>query len=207
MKKRLGKISFAILILLPVCAQATVIDFNDHQTGTIQTGDNYDQVTLHDFAVVNMTDGNAQSVWSYDSSAFNMQNGNVSLVISIQNTSNVTISGGSVGSLQLLDYGIAYLSGGDITGSLGTFSSTAIVHIYATNFTVAPKNGNPMNGWLITGNWDDDNNSPFAIWYRTNNTPVPGSPDSQIILYTIPEPATVFLLGLGIALVQKKTLK
>jgi hypothetical protein len=203
MKKRVGVLILFAFLFLPLCANATVVDFNDHQVGTIQTGNNYDQVTLHDSANVTMTGGNAESIWTYDSSSFDIQNGSISLVISAQNTSIITISGGSVGSLQLTGHSIAYISGGDIIGSLGIMENTAITHIYATNFNVAPKNGYPSNGWLITGNWDDVSNTPFTIWSRNNVLPMPGTVGSQVILHIVPEPITLSFLLLGLMGLRK----
>jgi hypothetical protein len=195
-EKMRSKIVFTMLGVL-LCtgglAQATNIDFNSvNPIGTVQTGDDYEQITLHDSALVNMTGGSVESVWSYDFSTFQMQGGNVPFVISVHNASNITISGGSVADLELFDSGVVSISGGNITGHLGTWD-TATVHIYAKSFNVS---SNP-NGWLIAGNWDDTANSPFAILYRGMSTLPPGSPGSPVILH-IPEPATFVLFGIGL---------
>jgi len=194
--KKLLKFVFAIL-LLPVCANATTIDFNDHDIGTIQASDNYDQVTLHDFAIVNMLGGNVYSVFSYNSSTFNMQNGDISGWITLRDTSNLTTSGGFVEALEVYDSAVASMSGGNITrlatGPLGT----GVVHIYGKNFEL-----NFGGGWLIEGNWADE--TPFAIHYRSDSsTPMPGSPNSNIFLHTIPEPMTMAFLLIGISSIRK----
>jgi len=200
-KWKLLRFVFAVLCLLPLCANAT-IDVNIYSDTTISSGD-YGAVNIYDTppdqTTVTMTGGTAESVWTYNSSIFNiMQNGNVSWVISAQDTSNITMSSGSIGSLQLTGYSIAYISGGSISGSLGIMEDTAIAHIYATNFNVAPKYGNPGNGWLITGNWDDATHSPFTIWSRNNTLPMPGTTGSQVIFHIVPEPVTLSFLLLGI---------
>ena len=194
--KKLLKFVFAIL-LLPVCSNATTIDFNDHDIGTIQASDNYDQVTLHDFAIVNMLGGNVYSVFSYNSSTFNMQNGDISGWITLRDTSNLTTSGGFVEALEVYDSAVASMSGGNITrlatGPLGT----GVVHIYGKNFEL-----NFGGGWLIEGNWADE--TPFAIHYRSDSsTPMPGSPNSNIFLHTIPEPMTMAFLLIGISSIRK----
>ncbi|HBG26351.1 MAG: hypothetical protein A2Y10_20060 [Planctomycetes bacterium GWF2_41_51] len=189
------------LAFLPLCTNATPIAIDIYNDTTISSGE-YGRVNIYDTppdqTTVSLLGGIAESVWTYDSSSFNMQDGNVSWVISAQNTSNITISGGSVGSLQLIGHSIAYIFGGNISGSLGIMENTAIAHIYATNFNVAPKNGNPMNGWLITGNWDDATNSPFTIWSRNNTLPMPGTAGSQVVLHIVPEPVTLSFLLLGL---------
>jgi hypothetical protein len=190
-----------LITFLPFCANATTIDF--YTDGTIQSGNSYDKVKIWNTATVDMTGGSAESVWTYDSSCFNIQNGNVSLVVSSQNTSTIKIYGGSIGSLQLVDYSVVHIFGGSISGSLGVMVDTAIAHIYATNFTVAPKNGYPSNGWLITGNWDDATNTPFTIWSRNNTLPMPGTAGSQVILHIVPEPITLSFLLIGLVGIKK----
>jgi hypothetical protein len=201
MKKLLGAI-FAFLFL-PLCANATNIDFNSvNPTGTIQTGDNYNFVTLHDSAIVAMTGGDAQAVWSYDSSTFQMQSGTVSGGIYVWNSSNLTMSGGLIQTLELHG-GVAHISGGNISGgSLGIFDSTSMVHIYGKYFDF----NFHINGWSITGNWTD--NSQFEIFYRGGSPSLPpGSAGSQIVLHTIPEPMIALLLGLGTMMARKKLSK
>jgi hypothetical protein len=185
-----------VLLCCGGLTQAAIIDFNSvNPLGTIQVGDNYDQVTLHDSAIATMTGGTAESVWSYDSSAFQMQSGNISMVISVHNASTVTISGGSVGDLELFNSGVATISGGNITGHLGIWNM-GIVNIYGKNFNYTH---DPYNsGWLITGNWVDE--SPFTIFYRMYEP----FPNSHVVFHEIPEPATMLLLGFGMMLAGKK---
>lgn len=192
MKKGL-RIILLILFLLPICANATVVDFNDHDIGAIQNGDNYDQVTLHDSAIVNMTGGSVYSVLSFNSSTFNLENGNILGWISATDLSIITISGGSVNDLEVYNSAIVSISGGNIIGTMATGpGGTGTVHIYGKNFNI-----NFSGGWLITGYWAND--SQFSIDYRSDSTtPMPGSPTSNIFLHTIPEPATMVFLLIGI---------
>jgi hypothetical protein len=203
MKKIIGVL---VLLALPFFAYATPIDVSIYNDTIISSGE-YGKINIYDSTpnqtTVSMTGGISQSIWTYDSSSFNMQNGNVSWVISAQNTSSITISGGSIGSLQLVDNSIAHISGGNISGSLGVMVNTAIAHIYATNFNVVPKDGHPENGWIISGNWDDETNSSFTIWSRNNTLPMPGTSGSQVILHIVPEPFAISFMLLGTLYIRK----
>ena len=203
MRRRIGILILGVLLSCGGLAQATNIDFNSvNPVGTIQAGDNYDQVTLHDSAVVTMTGGSAYTVWSYDSSTFQMQSGNVTGWIGVSNSSSVTLSGGLLKDLELRDSGIATILGGNITGSLGIFGTAAVAHIYGKNFGATPNGA----GWLITGDWAD--NSPFTIFYRAPlYAPPPSSSGPYVFLHTIPEPATLFLFGFGMIFARRKSSK
>lgn len=196
MRTKFRKVIFAILVLLPVCAMATSIDF--YNDGTITDGNVFDTVNIWDSATVDMMGGSADIVNSYNSSTFNFQNGDVTGWIHAEDTSNVTISGGSTNDLELFESAVANISGGSISGHLGIWDD-GMVHLYGGNFGYTVADGS--TGWLITGSWADD--SPFMIFYRTNTSgPVPGSSGSHIVLHTIPEPATLLLLGLGVPIIS-----
>jgi hypothetical protein len=197
-KWKLLKFVFAVLFLLPVCANATPIDVNIYGNTTISSGD-YGAVNIYDTppdqTTVIMTGGTAESIWAYNSSIFNiMQNGNVPWVVSAQDTSTILISGGSISSVQLVDSSIAHISGGSITGSLTTVGA-ATVHIYGKNFNFTLRYSNGP-GW-ITGNWSDG--SSFSIYYR-NYEPFPGT---HLFLHEIPEPCTLGLVGLGFFILRR----
>jgi hypothetical protein len=164
---------FAFLTL-PLCANATTIDF--YTDGTIQSGDNYDQVNIWDTAMVNMTGGD------------------VTRWISVFDASTLLLSGGSIQDLQLSYSGIAVLTGGNITGTLST-AGTSVVHIYGKNFNFTPNYSNGP-GW-ITGDWADG--SSFSIYYR-NYEPFPGT---HLFLHEIPEPCTLGLVSLGVFILRR----
>jgi len=198
MGKKLLRLIFAVLCLLPVCVNATVVDFNDHQIVTIQANDNYDGITLHDFALVTMTGGSAQAIWSYDSSTFQMQGGEIlGGGIYIWNSSNLLMSGGLIQGFEMHG-GVASISGGNIAGYFGIFDSISMVHIYGKNFNLDFH----INGWSIAGNWAD--NSQFTIFYRGGSPSLPpGSNGSPIALHTIPEPCSFLLLVCGVIFMKK----
>jgi hypothetical protein len=205
MEKKLLRLVFAVLFLCyGGLVQATNIDFNSvNPLGTIQTGDSYDRVTLHDSAIVTMTGGTAYYVGASDSSTFYMQGGNISAWLFSGKTSTVTISGGSVKTLHVYNSSVTNISGGNVFDIWDT--DTPIVNIYGKNFYSTFHLG---EGWLITGNWNDAINSSFSIWYRADSSvPPPGSLGSHIVLHTIPEPATLFLFGLSAILLREKLSK
>jgi len=195
MKTRLWKTILAIL-LLPVCANATTMDF--YNDGTITDGNVFDTVNVWNDANVVMTGGTVYSVFSRDSSIFNLQSGDITGWITVRDASNLKISGGSVGDLELYNSAVAIISGGNITGTLATGAPiSGTVHIYGENFELSFD-----GGWLIEGNWADE--TPFAIHYRSDSsTPMPGSPNSNIFLHTIPEPMTMAFLLIGISSIRK----
>jgi len=94
MKKGVLKIVFAVLIFLPVCANATIVkDFNEN--GTIQFGDYYDLVNIWDSAIVTMTGGEVLYLYSYGSSTFNLQDGFINKALDARNSSVMNLFGGS----------------------------------------------------------------------------------------------------------------
>ena len=79
MEKLLGFV-FAVLVLLPVCANATPIDVNIYSDTTISTGvygtvNIYD--TLPDQTTVTMTGGQVNSVYLYDSAILDYTSGHI----------------------------------------------------------------------------------------------------------------------------------
>lgn len=193
-----------VLLLCGGIVQATPIDINIYSSTTIDSGE-YGIVNIYDTfpdqTIVTMTGGSIYSVWTYNSSIFQLQGGNVDRVInflpgyiSAHNTSNIIMSGGTVGGLELFDSSVAHISGGDISGHLATFQTSA-AHIYGKNFNFTP-NGSGGPGW-ITGNWADD--TPFSIYYR-NYEPFPGT---HLFLHEIPEPCMLGLFGIGSLILRK----
>jgi hypothetical protein len=101
MKKLLGRRKLShigywlpaiLFTFLPLCVNATTIDF--YTDGTIQSGDYYNFVTLHDFATVTMTGGIVNGVRAFDTSVFNFQSGTIGTVFQFYGSSTANISGG-----------------------------------------------------------------------------------------------------------------
>ena len=130
-------------------------------------------------------------VETYDSSQLAISGGSTTVVIylHVADSSRVDISGGNVENLSVNDYSLVNISGGYILDDLYLYDQSQI-KIFGYDFTV---DGQPVNygelfagqghltGTLLSGDLIDND---FYI-----------GRDAKIIL--IPEPTTVFLLGIG----------
>jgi hypothetical protein len=173
MKKRLLIITFATLTLMPVCTNATSIDF--YADDRIGNGDNFDFVNIWNNATIEMTGGI------------------VKYRIDTYNTSTLNISGGDVPYIDLHDASIVNLSGGLHIASDGLqhcwiYPSTGTVNIYGRDLAWI------INSQNVHGYWSDG--SEFLITFaRIAN--------ATINLHEIPEPATALLLCIGVTLLRK----
>jgi hypothetical protein len=202
MKSKVGVLMLGVLLC---CGLAQAIQTDFHTDATIHTGDVYDTVDTWDTATVTMIGGTANVIETRNSSAFQLQGGNVTGWISGYNASAITISGGSVAyGMQVYDSTITNILGGDV-GTVSIYGNLARIHIYGQDFNLAPVgglyNGLAGNGWTIQGTWADG--AQFSIFYRGVSLPSPDSPNSMVILNSIPEPTTISVLLLGIALARK----
>jgi hypothetical protein len=206
-------IVFAIL-LLPVCAQATGIDF--YSDGTIQDGNNYDHwssydyIALHDSATVTMTGGKISIMFdAYDYSNFNLQDGlaeegalrfhgfstatmiggTMTSGFNMYDNSVINITGGTLAGFDIMDSAVANLYGGQIGG----LYSHNIVNIYGKNIVIEPYGTTDK---YIHGLWGDG--TPFSF-FALRAVPY----NSQFIIHEIPEPAVISLLLMGFLGVRK----
>ncbi|OHB54801.1 MAG: hypothetical protein A2Y12_04070 [Planctomycetes bacterium GWF2_42_9] len=160
-------------------AQAiTSIDFNSvNPVGTINTGNIYDRVTLHDSAIVTMTGGMVGSISAFDHSTVNVTGGSID-VFYLYDSQSATVN----------------LFGGDIAiGFHGLLNASNAINIYGKDFVVWQ---NQSNTWLA-GKWAD--NSDFEFYFlRSSGLP------SIVSLHTVPEPLTATLLAFGGSLIFYK---
>lgn len=195
MKTRLWKIILAIL-LLPVCAKALIMrDFNDHETGTIQTGDYYDIVNIWDSATVNMSGGQASSCYVNDAATLNYMDGVIWWMVASEN-STVNVHSDYDTGIQLEDSSKVYLHNGD-SGFLQILivSGNAQLHIYGYDLIYTPDD--PGSPDFVDGYWEDSHQSfNMRVRYAGGITP-------QVILHEIPEPCSFGLIGFGFFIVRR----
>jgi len=188
----MSKIPITILVLLTLVAagkvQATIVEF--HDDWIIQEGDEYEKVYVYDDATVGITGGKVRDLYANDSSIVNIFAGDVTWLYS-SGSSTINIYGGEIDrALRIKDSGVANLFGGDGALEIAIFDS-GILKIFGYGFEWQPIGEGSRTG-LLSGDWLDG--TPFSGMYL-RNLPEP-FPGSQVVL--IPEPATIFLLAVGL---------
>jgi hypothetical protein len=155
-------------------------------------------VYAYDFSKLNVIDGYAYATLSMDSSAVNIIGGEVMYPHS-HNSSTTTVSGGECYRITAHDSSTLNLTGGDITYLSGYDSS--IINVYGTNLLFTINTGGGKYG-EISGNWANGT----AFYILLYNAPEIEGADtySHINLVTIPEPATLLLLGFGGVILRRK---
>ena len=186
----------------------------------IQDGDIYESVTVPstltvemiggevgtfdmDGGIVNMSDGviAGSSIRVEGSSTFNMSGGRNNGTGEIGNYygGTINISGGEPGVVMNgYNGGTVNISGGDWEDMIYAYNSGDI-NIYGYGFQFDRYGGKYGDG-LLTGFWGDY--TPFSINYY--DAEIHDYTYQHVILYEIPEPATLLLLGLGGVLLRKK---
>ncbi|MFA5293872.1 MAG: hypothetical protein WC496_12695 [Phycisphaerae bacterium] len=196
MKKLVGAV-FAVLFLLPVCANATPIDVNIYSNATISSGE-YGTVNIYDTppdqTTVTMTNGQIEYCNIFDTSVLNFSGGNV-LVFSLYDTSNIFANATTSPGFDLYNDSIAYLH------SLGNFINVRIydnakIHIYGTSLQLLIPEG---TSGAVKGYWE--NGQSFTIALRNTGD---FNPLTQVVLHEIPEPSTIFIFGLLSLFIRKR---
>ena len=184
MKTRLWKIIFAVLLSLPLCANATTMDF--YTDGTIVDGNNFERVNVWNTATVDMTGGRAFYCNLYDSSAFNFYDGDVGAFSTYQSAIVNVFAENNPAALYINEQSQAHLFNGRFFND-GMIFDDAELHIYGYNLEYhisAPDR--------VDGLWPDGRSFEFAI--RNSSM---GTLKDNVFLHEIPEPFTLCLLGLA----------
>ncbi len=170
-------------------------------------------LAVRDYAVVNMSGGQVglQGASAGASGTLNILGGTVMGVVAARQTSELNIYGGALTSdLWIQDSstanieggflndvivygGVLNLKGGTINGHLATTQPTEI-NVYGLNLDLN-SSGGALGQGVLTGTWADG--SDFSIDLVDNSA-------SYMNLHIIPEPATLFLFGLGGLLLRRK---
>ena len=183
MKTGLLTIIFAIL-LLPICANATVVDVNFYSDATIEDGDVYGTVNIYDTPP--------------DQTTVTMTGGIVESEINLYDTSVLNISGGYLsGSMTFINLNGANslnLSGGDFSSTWIYSENSCVISFYGQNLTLTPYYSTHT---LIEGYWEDGTLFSIVLG-RTDHT------SDKIVLHEIPEPCTFGLIGLGVFIMRRK---
>jgi hypothetical protein len=194
LKKKLLKttisILLAILILLPVCANATTMDF--YTDGWITDGNNFETVNVWNDANVTMTGGYTLYCNLYNSSAFNFYDGDIGLFSTYQ-SAIVNVFADDDSGFDIYNQSQIHLFNGG-NGSSAFIYDDAELHIYGYNLKYIV--GGPDQ---VVGFWPDYQS--FSILIR--NSPR-GALRDNVFLHEIPEPSTLSLLGLLTLFIRRK---
>lgn len=132
----------------------------------------------------NINSGTYGKIEVFDSAKLNIYDGSIE-TLALQDTSVVRMYGGTIAfDIGISDLATLYLYGGQINR---IYANNSTVHFYGQSITFQPTGGDT----LIYGVWGNGTSFNFTA-IRT------GSYDEQFIFHQIPEPATMFLLLIGI---------
>jgi hypothetical protein len=194
--KKINITIFTIVLMSSGVVQAAIYN--------IGPGDDFGNLGVVDYDEFFMTGGQGHNLDLLDWSIATIENTNPIIgegeggiwEIEIKSFSELTVSGGEINDLFGYDYSEISLSGGQILGDLTVYNDTSWVHIFGYGF-----NNDPFMGSPLTGYWAND--IPFSI----NLVDSTISTYDQIVFHIIPEPATLFLVGLGGIMLRKRAKK
>jgi hypothetical protein len=177
-------------VLLCCGALAQAIDF--YSNGSIVEGNNFNVVNVWNAANVNMTGGSVTSFLNlYNNSNFNASGGEILNHVVTFDYSSIVFSGGdSYISLTTNDYSTIYVYNGLLSAVIAAFDSSA-VNVYGYGFTMTPVG----NSYDLTGYFQDG--TSFSYYLRDSTY-------SRVMLHTVPEPASVAILLLGLLTLRAK---
>ena len=188
--KKFSWMIFAILLSLPLCANATTIDFNDN--GTITDGNVFDIANIWDNANVTMTGGIVYRCNMNNSASLDFYDGYIG-VIDMNDTSIARINADRTPTMYLYENSQVHLFNGGLSPSALIYDDAELhIYGYALEYII----GGPD---IIEGFWPD--NQFFSIFIR--NSPE-GALRDNVFLHEIPEPSTLLLLGFFALFTRKR---
>jgi hypothetical protein len=177
--------------------------YNDGTIVDMSGGHIYEAVYTYNSSILNVTGGSMGYLVSLESSTANMSNGDVYTIGAWDNATvnfsgnanaanfyacnygTLNMIGGVVQRIGATDSGVINIYGGYISDCLGV-SSTSIANVYGHDLIKMPFGGSYGYG-QVSGFWN--NNKPFTIDLS--------GPDTYSRINLVPEPSTLFLLGIG----------
>jgi hypothetical protein len=142
------------------------------------SGGSVTYINAIDSSVVNISGGSVNSyLYAYEYSVVNISGGFIAN-LKVWNSSEVDISGGQVDNLCACDSSLVTFHGRDFLASDGLF-------LYGDRV---------LGTGLLSGEWMDGTPWAMSIGYH----------DPTATIWAIPEPATLFLLGLGAVMLRRK---
>jgi len=200
---------------------AVCFDAYDTSAFNFQDGVVDSTLQFHGSSTVTMTNGTTHGSFNmYDDSELNINGGTLLLgnVIALYGSSTATMTGGAldVSGFNMYDNSILNISGGILNGThisignsnilnlsggnFGTGNETPwiysknIINIYGRDLSIVPYY--TQTDSFVSGHWADDTAFGFILGRAQIYNP-------QIVFHEIPEPATMFLLLIGITGVRR----
>ena len=182
----------SFIIGIGLTANAAIIWDITGGTESIGSGDFYDEVNIYNDASVDMGGGQVVNLWTYNTSDFLITDGTISGGMQINNTSLITIQGGSIDSLVVNDSATVNISGGNIAHQLG-INSDAEVNYHVLDYEFDDQ---VDIGGIFSGHWEND--SAFSIEFRTQES------WETVNVILVPEPLTSSLLLMWLFFIRRK---
>jgi len=233
--KKIIIVTLAMVLCVGISQVHAAMDWDFYEDGTIDPCDEYWNVGVYDtppdHTTVDMSGGLVDSIGAYDESTVNISGGYVS-TIGAFDFSNVNVFGGSVRGLHAYDTGIVNVSGNADVFSLVSseygvvnISGGSVDHFAALDFGTVNLSGGSGFDYLVA-----ENSGLINIFgYDLSKTDIGGGYGygfvsgewaegtifnidfsvsgaySRVVLYEIPEPATLAIVLAGVLFLRKRS--
>ena len=216
-----------------VYRNVSVYDTPPDHTTVDMTGGIVDLIATYDESTINISEGTINTLNSYQSSKINLfgisstywitanDNSQIKIfddawlaadlfirnsasaeisggyfngMIGVENSGTISVTGGDIDRISVEGFGTVNLTGGFVKEDL-TAADSGIINIYGYSLFKSTTGGIWDYGF-VSGEWQ--NGETFEVSLYDSET------YSHVLLHEIPEPGTLFLLGLGSLLLRRK---